>query len=213
MPSMESSRSGHVTFLTHDLPPRIATCGGYSGVYKRDCLVLQDGGWRGGKLDDLPDDRYLSATARVDAGVFILGGSWTSSSSVFLRANSRSWETGPQLPVSMRYGPCAAPISAHSFLIVYGTDVYEFDTKVGGPTSNAGWGERGRWPQLQVSRRYWPGCAVFKNKFFVAGGVLDLKSTEIIDLEKKEISLVGNMGKTRGMFHLLSIRGTIQHCG
>ena len=210
MPSMESSRYGHVTFLTHDLPPRIATCGGYSGVYKRDCLVLQDGGWRGGKLDDLPDDRYWSATARVDAGVFILGGSRTPSSSVFLRANSRSWETGPQLPVSMRYGPCAAPISAHSFLIVYGTDVYEFDTRVDGPTSNAGWGE---WPQLQVSRIYWPGCAVFKRKLIIAGGYPDLKSTEIIDLERKTIESGENMAKPRYKFHLLSIQGSLLAVG
>ena len=156
MPSMKSGGKGrtvHVTFLTQDLPPRIATCGGRSGwrigggfLFKTKCLVLQDGGWRGGKLDNLPDTRYDSATARVDAGVFILGGRRTPSSSVFLTANSRSWVTGPQLPVSMDDGPCAAPISAHSFLIVYGTGVYEFDTRVGRPTSNAGWGERGRWP-------------------------------------------------------------------
>ena len=133
VPSMESGRTYHVTFLTQESPPRITVCGGYSttGRLKKDCLVLRNGGWREGELDDLPDRRYLSASARLDAGVFILGGDYTPSSSVFLRANSRNWEQGPQLPVAMKWGPCAAPISGHSFLIVYETYVYEFDTREG----------------------------------------------------------------------------------
>ena len=218
VPSMEIGRYMHVTFLTQDSSPRITICGGRDRGYnyKRDCLVLQSGGWRGGELDDLPDNRHYSASARLDAGVFILGGYYTPSSSLFLRANSRSWVEGPQLPVSMSYGPCAAPISDHSFLIVYERYVYEFDTRVGGPTSRAGWRERATWPQLQVSRRYGPGCAVVGNKLIVAGGsnVDDyLKSTEIIDIEMKTIVFGGDMEKTRGWFHLLSIQGTLHAVG
>lgn len=213
VPSMESGRYGHVTFLTQDFPPRITTCGGNNN--QRDCLVLKNGGWMGGEVDDLPDQRYLSASARLDVGVFILGGdSPSSSSSVFLRANSRSWVQGPQLPVAMKYGPCAAPISAHSFLIVYKTDVYEFDTRVGGPTSSDGW--KTTWPQLQVSRKYQPGCAVLgTNRFIVAGGYNGnyLKSTEIINLETKTIEFGGEMEKPRGYFHLLSISGSIHALG
>ena len=75
VPSMESDRYGHVTFLTQDTHPRIAICGGVSDYsYKKDCLVLRNNGWRGGELDDLPDERIWSASARLDAGVFILGG-------------------------------------------------------------------------------------------------------------------------------------------
>ena len=215
MPSMESDRYKHVTFLTQDLPPRIATCGGYDHGYKKDCLVLRNGGWRGGELDDLPEKRYQSASARLDAGVFILGGYETPSSSVFLRANSRSWVQGPQLPVAMDWGPCAAPISADSFLIVHERFVFEFDTRVAGPTSNAGWRGEDRWPQLHVSRKYGPGCAVVGNKFIVAGGHslnFDgnyLKSTEIIDLEMRTIVIGGDMDKPRDSFHLLNIGGKI----
>ena len=136
---------------------------------------------------------------------------------MFLRANSNNWEEGPQLPVEMRLGPCAAPISADSFLIVYKRYVYEFDTKVGGPTSSSGWKEETRWPQLKVSRDNWPGCAVVGNKFIVAGGEDNddnyLKSTEIIDLHTRSIITGGGMEKPRGFFHLLSIRGTLHALG
>merc|ERR1712130_801406 len=204
---------------TQEFPPRITTCAGRDSKnnIQIDCLVLKNSVWMGGEVDDLPDERYLSASARLDAGVFILGGWDSESSSVFLRANSRSWVQGPQLPVAMKNGPCAAPISAHSFLIVHGTDVYEFDTRVGGPTSSDGW--KITWPQLQVPRKLWPGCAVLgTNRFIVAGGRdYDgdnyLKSTEIINLDTKTIEFGGEMEKPRMYFHLLSISGSIHALG
>ena len=36
-----------------------------------------------------------------------------------------------------------------------------------------------------------------------------MKSTEIIDLEKRTIKFGGRMAKARGSFHLLSIRGNL----
>jgi len=171
----------------------------------------------GGEVDDLPDRRYRSASARLDDGVFILGGRYTESSSVFLRANSRSWVQGPQLPVAMIWSPCAAPISAHSFLIVYGYDVYEFDTRVDGPTSNDGWNPT--WPQLQVSRSEQPGCALLGTNLFIVAGGYDydgnnvLKSTEIINLVTKTIEFGGEMEKPRYHFHLISISGSIHALG
>ncbi len=214
MPSMDEARYYHVTFLTRDSPPRIATCGGYDGDDElKDCLVLRDGQWRGGELDDLPEKTDNLASARLEDGVFLLGGYNTPNSSVFLRANSRSWESGPGLPVAMRDGPCAAPIGLHSFLIVHGRDVYEFDTRVAGPTDDAGWRPKENWPQLQVERYEQPGCGVIKNMFVVAGGADSgwnyWKSTEIIDLVTKKISFGGEMEKKRARFHLLSIGGNL----
>ena len=125
VPSMELNNYAHVSFLTQDKPPRVAVCGGLSD--SAGCLVLQQGHWREGILD-WPGLRFQAATARLDAGVYILGGSTEhkgqpSFSSLFLRANSNSWVSGPRLRVSMKHGPCAAPISAHSFLLVYKFDV------------------------------------------------------------------------------------------
>ena len=209
VPSMKTDRYSHVSFLTQDVPPHIAVCGGGT----RDCLVLQSGQWREGILDNLPEIRTQAAAARLDAGVYILGGRLvgekTSLTSVFLRANSSSWVSGPELPVSMLYGPCAAPISAHSFLVVYEFDVWEFDTRVAGLTSSAGFKERGRWPRLSM-KRHFPGCAVVNNKLIVAGGQqVTTWSTEIIDLERRSITRGGDMTKPRYSFHLLSIRGNI----
>ena len=113
--------------------------------------------------------------------------------------------------------PCAAPISADSFLIVYERYVYEFDTRVAGPTNSSGWKNETTWPQLQVWRDAWPGCAVVGNKFIVAGGEdkngNSLKSTEIIDLRTRNITAGGGMEKPRGMFNLLSISGTLYALG
>ena len=112
----------------------------------------------------------------------------------------------------MKMGPGAAPIGSHSFLIVYGTDVYEFDTRVAGPTDDAGWRPKEKWPQLKVSRVYL-GCGVLKKMLVVAGGRDSdrnyLKSTEIINMVTKKISFGGEMEKKRRYFHLLSIGGNL----
>ena len=218
VPDLNGALQHHTTFLTQDVAPRIATCGG-----GKECWVLQGeswrGSWRAGELDDLPEARRRAADARLEIGVFLLGGDGdgpvAQTSSLFLRANTSSWVSGPDLPRDMVYGPCAAPISRHSFLIVYGTDVYEFDTRVGGPTSNDGWQPKEKWPQLQESRTNWPGCAVVNGKFIVVGGLGDdsnfkaLKTTEIIDLEQRTLSVAGEMAKTRMDFKLLSINGIL----
>ena len=181
----------------------------------KECWVLQGeswrGSWRAGVLDDLPEARKRAADARLEIGVFLLGGVGADLSSVFLRANTSSWVSGPDLPREMHWGPCAAPISPHSFLVVYRTDVYEFDTRVGGPTSNDGWQPKEKWPQLQELRKNWPGCAVVNGKFIVVGGLggMSLKTTEIIDLEQRTLSVGGEMAKTRMNFKLLSINGII----
>ena len=213
MPDLNGVLQHHTTFLTQHSLPRIATCGGSLNL--KECWVLQGDSWRAGELGDLPETRKRAASARLEIGVFLIGGVGADRSSAFLRANTSSWVSGPDLPREMHWGPCAAPISPHSFLVVYRKDVYEFDTRVAGPTSNDGWQPKEKWPQLQEHRIHWPGCAVVNGKFIVVGGLGDdnnfkaLKTTEIIDLEQKTISHGGEMTKTRQEFHLLSINGIL----
>ena len=206
VPDLNGVLQHHTTFLTQDSPARIATCGGSSNSYDvlKECWVLQGDSWRAGELDDLPEARKRAADARLEIGVFLLGGVGADLSSVFLRANTSSWVSGPDLPREMHWGPCAAPISPHSFLVVYRTDVYEFDTRVGGPTSNDGWQPKEKWPQLQESTQNWPGCAVVNGKFIVAA-----RKTEIIDLKQRTLSIGGEMAKARGESKLLSINGIL----
>ena len=224
VPDLNGVLQHHTTFLTQDSPARIATCGGSSnGKRVKECWVLQGDSWRAGELDDLPEARIWAADARLEIGVFLIGGATSQDkSSVFLRANTSSWVSGPDVPremwrgsLALDRGPCAAPISPHSFLVVHRTDVFEFDTTVGGPTSNAGWQPKEKWPQLQELRKNWPGCTVVNGKFIVVSGLGDdnnfkaLKTTEIIDLEQRTLSVAGEMAKTRMDFKLLSINGIL----
>ena len=57
----------------------------------------------------------------------------------------------------------------------------------------------------------WPGCAVVNGKFIIAGGGggPSLKTTDIIDLEQRTLSVAGEMAKTRMDFKLLSINGIL----
>ena len=223
VPSMATGLRDHVTFLTEEVPPRVASCGGWDDDHSnwrersKKCLVLASGNWSTGLIDNLPDKRMNSASARLDEGVFLLGGRYTRSTSVFLPAGTRSWVSGPELPVTMRNGPCAAPISGRSFLIVYGKQVLEFDTEVAGPRSSAGWRPRGKWPQMQVERTYQPGCAVLKTKFIVAGGSNDvdgtLKSTEIIDLEQGTTYFASDMQRERSNFNFFVMSGNLYAFG
>ena len=59
VPSFEQGIVGHVTFVTQDLTPSIATCGGQldGGGFKKDCVLLQGNRWQGGILEDLPGKR------------------------------------------------------------------------------------------------------------------------------------------------------------
>ena len=217
VPDLDGVLQHHTTFLTQEPTPRIAACGGSSNSYDvlKECWVLQGGAWRSGLIEDLPTGRKRSASARLEDGVFLMGGVGDDRGSVFLRAGSSSWQQGPDLPSVMHWGPCAAPISAHSFLIVYATDVYEFDSSVAGPTSQDGWQAKETWPQLQEHRKNWPGCGVVNGKFVIAGGLGDddhfkaRKTTEIIDLRSKTIEFAGEMSKTRMEFHLLPINGVL----
>ena len=68
-------RYGHVTFLTADTPPSVATCGGYTSSVISSCLTLQGGQWVEGGVGDLPGGRsYGSAVTLPGHGVYLVGG-------------------------------------------------------------------------------------------------------------------------------------------
>ena len=117
------------------------------------------------------------------------------------------WQQGPTLPVDMG-GPCAVAITATSFLAIFGDVVREFDAAIAGPTSNEGWRVAGMWPSLKTSRSSWPGCVKFGQKVIIAGGWdgATFQSTEILDLDTRQIILGGDMAMPRHYFHLATIR-------
>jgi len=210
-PDLPAGRNRHTTFLTAGPNPAIATCGGVVG---RDgtasCLVLDKSNhrWDESRMGDLTMPRDLAAVATLNSvGVFIIGGSGTNKkrTSDFLAAGQMQWQEGPPLPVDMEWGPCAVTITPTSFLSIFGDHICEFDAAIDGPTSINGWREAGR---LKTSRTEGPGCVKVGQKVIIAGGWNEgaLCSTEVLDLDSREITAGEDMVSPRHWFHLATIR-------
>merc|ERR1719151_411153 len=154
--------------------------------------------------------RYRSAVATLNSvGVFIIGG-WSTNNertSDFLAAGSMQWQEGPALPVDMDT-PCVVTITPTTFLTIYDNLIHEFDAAIAGPASIDGWREEGRWPRLKTSRQNWSGCAKLGRKVIIAGGWNGgvLRSTEVLDLDSREITAGGDLASPRRYFHLATIR-------
>ena len=171
-------------------------------------------------MGNLLQERSQHAAVTLDRQVFIIGGDGSASSSStteVLTADSKTWQQGPQLPIEMRYGPCAVAISASSFLVFYEKEIREFDQSIAGlvdarnvgrPLRNQGWREERRWPKLKTSRIWWPGCAKVGGNKVIIGGGFDGKSahqtTEILDLTTRTIVQGGNMAMSRRSFHIIT---------
>merc|ERR1712210_96111 len=68
-----------------------------------------------------------------------------------------------------------------------------------------GWRYAGR---LKTSRDRWPGCAKIGQKVIIAGGWNGevLRSTEVLDLDSRQITAGEDMASPRHWFHLATIR-------
>ena len=97
-----------------------------------------------------------------------------------------------------------------SFLVFYKKEIREFDASTAGPTSNQGWAEEAKWPKLETSRIYRPGCAKLGDDKVVIAGGFDYygdsthQTTEILDLTSRRISQGGKMATPRRNFHIIS---------
>ena len=175
-------------------------------------LDVKNQRWEKNVIGDLTMSRHIHAAVSVEnVGTYIIGGQTSSSSSRttdFLKHGLTEWTAGPDLPVSM-YRPCAVKISQLSFLTIYKLDIREYQVDVSDPTSSSGWQEANKWPSLQTSRGYWPGCALtIDNKVVIAGGRSGSayhKSSEVLDLRTRTITNSGQMTSPRRYFHLATI--------
>ena len=166
-------------------------------------------------MGDLGDSwtRASSGVARLNSvGVYILGDQSGGTITDFLAAGTMQWQNGPFLPQEMRgerigLTICAVTISETSFLAVRGTDIREFDASISGPTSKEGWREAGRWPSLKTKRFSSPGCTKLGQKVIIAGG-FKRQSTEVLDLQTREITSGGPMAQPRMWFHSGTILGS-----
>ena len=192
----------------------VATCGGQNGFDEvSSCLILDpmSGQWEENRMGPLIQSRSRHTAVTLNQYVYIIGGSVSSSpdqkTTEVLFAGNMTWERGPRLPARMAYGPCAVAISPTSFLVFYRRKIRKFDLSIAGPTSIQGW-TNGRWPKLETNRRFWPGCAkVGEDKVIIAGGGFGdsyHQTTEILDLNTRELSKGGRMATPRRYFHIIT---------
>merc|ERR1719391_713822 len=96
----------------------------------------------------------------------------------------------------------------NKFLMISGWNLREFDTSIGGPTSDAGWSPENTYPELQDQRHGSYGCAKLGNKVIIAGGFSgnnQLKTTEIVDLDTKTVYYGGDLQQARKGFQLATV--------
>jgi hypothetical protein len=203
VPDLPKPRNLHFTFLTPD--NAVATCGGYTDRYSHGCLVLRPGsGWEEGVLGSLGGARHTSAVITLPGAAFVLGGSNSAASgtSEVLLKGEDAWRDGPELPIDM-YSGCAVKISELQFLAISDKNIVEFDTSVAGPLNTAGWRPAGTWPDLLTGRNY-HSCAATAGLVVVAGGSGGgyLKTTEIINLSTRTVTLGPKMLEARSYFQL-----------
>ena len=194
----------------------IATCGGSGSGTRTTCLVLDltNQSWNGNRMGNLTMPRWYGAVAVLkDIGVFYMGGFdrqiQTGTTSDFLAAGSLQWTVGPTLPISMS-DFCSVPITPTSFLAIHDKKIFEFDTSIGGPTSNEGWQE---WQGLKTRSSSYATCAKIGNKVIIAGGLHNgrLRSTEMLDITTRTLSSAGEMASTRLSHALVTIRIGVQY--
>ena len=208
LPPLPKPRLSPATFLTAGPNPVIATCGGDN--VGESCLVLDPSNhrWDDSMMGDLRYGRSMasSGVARLNSlGVYILGDQSSGTITDFLAAGTMQWKNGPFLPWEIRgdmmsFTICAVTISETSFLAIRRTDIREFDASISGPTSEEGWREAGRWPSLKTMRISSPGCTKLGQKVIIAGG-FKRQSTEVLDLQTREITSGGPMAQPRMWFH------------
>jgi hypothetical protein len=218
LPTLPSARLGHSTFATTGPSSKIVTCGGETTQgLTASCLVLdvENQLWEGTVVGDLTQPRSLAAPVTIEnVGTYLIGGDssgmrslrslrWTSD---FLAAGSTEWAEGPALPVDMHSG-CVVRISQLSFLIIYGNDILEYQVDTLNPTSSSGWQSASKFPQLQTSRYYQPGCSKIGDQVVIAGGFGSgyLRSTEVLNLTTRTIVYAGDMNSARAGFHMATI--------
>ena len=94
--------------------------------------------------------------------------------------------------------------SSTSSLTVFKKHIHELDASIAGPTSDEEWRESTRWPTLKTSRTSYPKIG---SKVIITGGSngRKLRSTEILDLTSRTLSIGGDMAWPRIHFKLATL--------
>ena len=214
LPSLPAPRYNHALFVTEEPSPRVIICGGWdeNSLKHESCLVLNLENQRWDEITMLGNERraFHAVVSVKDIGTYMIGGEMTGRTTNFLAQGGQQWVAGPANPVNMGRGPCAVTIADNSFLAIYGRQIREYIVDVNNPTSDEGWEQATKWPQLQIRRIYGFGCTKIKGKVVIAGGEAVMsgvifRSTEVLDLATRKIEHAGNLATPRRTFHIVTI--------
>jgi len=151
----------------------------------------------------------------MPGGSYIFDSDWVSgrTTSEFLPSNSNSWVAGPTVPGRRMWVGCVVKISNEDFLIIGGYDGQDSSTRIVKFNTRSGTWED-NWGSLLQGRRS-HGCTYTSGKVIVAGGYDEgrLKSTEIIDVDRKQSRSAGNMREKRHSFALVTVNNKVLAIG
>ena len=181
----------------------ILTCGGY-GDNIRKCLVLNTKEVKWVAHSDMNKERKYFASVTMPSAVYIMGGSYSKTTSEFLPSGSTNWQNGPSIPApGLYYGGCAVKKNDFEIILIGGSDTQKRIIQLNIQTNK--WITLG---ELQEGRIY-HACAVIDNTIVVTGGrnsnARAISSTEVISLRNQTLSeLVGDLNDRR-LLHGMAI--------
>jgi len=181
-------------------------------TYLQKCLIYVNSTWVEHSQFSRP--RHYAVTVTMDSGdIYVLGGSYSPTTSDVLYKGSDNWSAGPRLGKdSFIFKACATSINATHFVTIGGGIFYNmvdvFDT-----ITNT-WRQ---WPKLTKSRRA-HNCALLGDKVVVAGGYLfgdqDYTSSSVlIDVHTGEATAGGEMVMRRAYYSVQVIEGIMYAIG
>lgn len=165
IPDLSYPRRAHLTLTTAD--GEVLTCGGDSDYSCVSLTTKEDNTVLWSPHSTLDSIRWYASSVTLPAGVFILGGYKTETTSSFLPTGDTTWRPGPDIPHGGSDSGCAVAVSDTSFLLIGGEPNYdhimEYDIDTGA------WTE---WPRLTspVGGRRRHQCAVLGQDVIIVGG-------------------------------------------
>ena len=212
---LPSARWGHVAFPLPD-SSKFLVCGGkgkhHDPTYLETCLTYTESAWVNHSVFQQP--RHYAASVTLEHGdIYVLGGSYSPTTSEVLRNGSAKWSVGPNLQLqSFIFKACAATIDSVSFVTIGGGISYDMVSVFN--TSTEVWTN---WAKLPGGRRG-HSCGRLENKVVVAGGYLfttyDYTATTLlIDTKTGAAIEGGRMIKARAYYSMQVLPGMLLAIG
>jgi len=213
--NLPAPRWGHVAVNLPHLA-KFLVCGGKGLHHDPDnlqtCFEYENGYWVLHSKFRKP--RHYAVSVVMDSGdIYVLGGSYSPTTSDVLYMGNDNWSEGPKLARNaFIFKACAANINSTHFLTIGGgifyNEVSVFNTVTGY------WSD---WPKLHESRRA-HNCAKLGEKIVVAGGYLfgdqDYTSTSVlIDIHTGAASPGGEMLMRRAYYSVQVLHGILYAIG